>query len=251
MYNRKSCKLLKSVLLAILVVASVLVAVGCSTKKVVDGDGSVAPVASKPVIDFQENGGSVVSSVRADVLRTAPLTTRENYVFEGWYRDKTLETPAVFPLVVEYDTTLYAKWLKVYDETGCKDCHIKLSSKTESALLYNVTPSGFDIDRLEDLGYKIRITVTYDVFYIKDYDVLWDIGYMGSPKYEAYLVNSRGFGDIKEDQSTKKSETTRTLQYSARAGDFLTDRLTLKFSTDNIQNLIYFENIKVVYECYK
>ena len=48
--------------------------------------------------------------------------------------------------------------------------------------MYDITPTGFDYDKLEKSGYRIKIKVTYDVYYKKDYDVPFDVGYASLPK---------------------------------------------------------------------
>ena len=105
---------------------------------------------------------------------------------------------------------------------------------------------------MQELGYrKIDIKVTYDVYYEKDYDILWDIGYAGSPKYEISLYHSNNTGTFYKDQSTNKTAKTRTIEGSILISDIGNDTMKLSFSTNNIQNIIYFENIVVKYECVK
>ncbi|MBQ1551084.1 MAG: InlB B-repeat-containing protein [Bacilli bacterium] len=68
-------------------------------------------------IQFNSNGGSVVSSIVDNVLPTPlPTTTRSGYVFEGWYYDDvTFTTQAHSGDVITQDTILYAKWRELYD----------------------------------------------------------------------------------------------------------------------------------------
>ena len=104
------------------------------------------------------------------------------------------------------------------------------------------------MDELALKEYYLEIIVTYEVYYEKDYDVLWDIGYEGSPKYEAYILNSDKVGTIKENLSTNKEADKRSMTYKISAADLKNHSITLKFSTDNIQNIIYFKGIVVSYE---
>ena len=147
------------------------------------------------------------------------------------------------------DGLLGAVTLKLKDTQKCKDCSIKFSTSNDMSASYYITPSGFDMDELDKKGYNMRITVTYDVYYKKDWDLL--IGYLGSPKYEVSVVNSDGMGKIDKDLSTSTSSQTRTFSVSASVADLKNTRLILTFSTDNIQNIIYFKNITVDYQCYK
>ena len=203
-------------------------------------------------VTFQTNGGTPVQKQTTAKVKTMPLTQRPGYVFDGWYLDISLTVPAVFPLEVEEDMTIYAKWLKETYTITCENTSIKMwSDGRNSSASWVVTPLGFQYDRLAELGYAIKATVTYDVFYKKDYDVLWDIGYMGAPKYEAFFVGTKLDGDFVMDQSTPKSSTTRTLSFTVPAERMKDEAITLTFSTDNIQNIIYFKNISVTYQAFK
>ena len=78
--------------------------------------GCDANVSSK--VTFETNGGQAVEARMVKILETAPITSRSGYVFAGWYLDQVMVTPAVFPLTVTEDMTVYAKWIKsVYKVT--------------------------------------------------------------------------------------------------------------------------------------
>ena len=219
-----------------------------------DGDNIKIPLITYYDVNFETNGGSSIRSqeIRENGNLSEPNEPyKDQYAFEGWYLDKQLTQAATFPLTIKGDTTLYAGWLRVEQVGTCKDAKIKFWGKNDFAATYSITPSGFDFDKLNKLGYKFQITVTYDVYYKKDYDVPFDIGYAGAPKYEAYVINSSGNGFGDSDLSTSKSAKTRTIEFTARISDIQNEKWTLSFSTDNIQNLIYFENIVVEYKCVK
>lgn len=142
--------------------------------------------------------------------------------------------------------------LKLTDTIKCKSCSIKfLDSNYSSSASYYITPNGFEMDKLEERGYSMEIKVTYNVYYKKDYDVLWDIGYAGSPKYEISILNSDGMGKFESDLTTTTSKVSRTLTIRASIADIKNQRWVLSFSTDNVQNIIYFTDIVVDYRCYK
>lgn len=174
------------------------------------------------------------------------------YVFYGWYTDKQLTRTAAFPVEVSNDVRLYADWLKTEQTITCKDIKIKNWSGYSAQHTYVVTPTGFDYDRLEKIGYNImRIKVTYDVYYEKDYDILLDIGYAGAPKYSFYFTNSTGFTISKSKLTTQKTKyqaeyETTILISSAKNGTW-----HLEFSTENVQNIVHVENIKIEYEFVK
>ena len=112
-----------------------------------------------------------------------------------------------------------------------------------------ITPEGFDLYELEKRGYGMEIKVTYDVYYKKDWGI--GLGYAGSPKYEVSVFDSDGMGVMDKDMTTKTSKTTRTITLTSGIVDLKNTKLFLKFSTDNVQNIIHFENIRVDYRCFK
>ena len=140
--------------------------------------------------------------------------------------------------------------LKLQDKKYCTDCSIKFMDSNYSPMAtYYITPSGFEMDKLNEKGYSMSITVSYTVYYKKN--MLIDIGYLGAPKYELTILNSDGLGKMETDIVAPKSEKNRSIQVSSTIVDLIDQRLTLTFSTDNIQNVIYFKNIVVTYQCYK
>ncbi len=203
-------------------------------------------------VRFECNGGKQIENKEVNVLKNAPTTTKPDHVFDGWYLDRGLTTAAIFPLDVKRDITLYAKWLKVADQINCTGGSIKFWEGHSSSLTYYITPSGFETETLANKGYVLSIKVAYDVYYKKDYDVPFDIGYAGSPKYEVSIINSKTLlGCLENDLPTKKSVQRKTLTYTTKFVDIKNSSLILSFSTDNIQNLIYFYNITISYKCYK
>ena len=213
---------------------------------------SNTPLSSTYTVTFDTNGGSYVSDKRLNTLYEAPMTERENYEFCGWYRDEGLTVPAIYPLSVDSNMTLYAKWLRIGGTVRCIDTRIKfLDSNYNSGALYDLTPSGFDIAALASAGYALKIDVKYNVYYIKDYDVLWDIGYAGSPKYEIGIYNTEKIGKYDRDLTTSTSAITREFSYRTDAANLMKTNVYLEFSTDNIQNIICFRDIEATYTFYK
>lgn len=153
---------------------------------------------------------------------------------------------------VDSNMTLYAKWLRIGGTVRCIDTRIKfLDSNYNSGALYDLTPSGFDIAALASAGYALKIDVKYNVYYIKDYDVLWDIGYAGSPKYEIGIYNTEKIGKYDRDLTTSTSAITREFSYRTDAANLMKTNVYLEFSTDNIQNIICFRDIEATYTFYK
>ena len=67
----------------------------------------------KPIITFDSNGGSTVSSqtigYKAQAQKPADPTL-DGYLFDGWYTDRELTCAFDFSTLITGDTTLYAKW---------------------------------------------------------------------------------------------------------------------------------------------
>lgn len=70
-------------------------------------------------INFESNGGSVVSSIVANYGSsiTKPTDpTRDGFIFAGWYTDNnTFNNPFNFQTMPANDLTLYAKWIRLYE----------------------------------------------------------------------------------------------------------------------------------------
>ncbi len=76
-------------------------------------------------LSFEANGGTEVPSQtleKGTILNEFPTTTREDYIFDGWFTE--LEGGVeVTEITIESDTTLYAHWSKIkynliYDSNG-------------------------------------------------------------------------------------------------------------------------------------
>lgn len=202
-------------------------------------------------ISYNTNGGTYINQEKVKIsekIVALPSTERTGYLFDGWYLDNTFTSGAILPMVITGDTTFYAKWIKLTDTSYIENASIKLWDNSPSAVEGYITPSGFELDKLNSLGYYMTVTVTYNVRYTKDYN---GIGYMGAPKYEAYIKNADTRVVAEEDIKPGKTATTKTLEYTTSISNLINNRLKLMFSTDNIQNTIYFENITITYNCHK
>lgn len=200
-------------------------------------------------IRFETNGGTYVSAQSTTSVSEAPYTERDGYLFEGWYRDATFTQAVIYPISVDTDMTIYAKWLKLKAEADCTSTTVKLGAKSGNTSSYSITPNGFDMDRLEKLGFSMRVTVSYDVSYSKDYDGFWDIGLFGAPRYEVSILNSDLDGECQQDVKAPQLPVTREISYTASIADIRRDTLKLTFSTNNMLNTIHFYNVHVTYEC--
>lgn len=205
----------------------------------------------KYTVTFKSNGGTPIGNMTTDVIQSAPNIEKDGYAFEGWYTDKELTKKAIFPIYLKSNTTLYAKWLQKKYTTTINEFKIKDTKKYSSYQYINITPKDLDIEELAKQGYKITITVSFDVNYKKDYDVLFDIGYFGAPEYEIYLEKDSTIVQSKEKIKATSSKTHKTISYTDSVINIKNNKIYFKASTDNIQNIIYFSNIVVTYECTK
>jgi uncharacterized repeat protein (TIGR02543 family) len=77
------------------------------------GGGGGSTTVSSYTLTFVTNGGSAVSSVSRASGTTVNLssygTTRDGYVFDGWYSDSALTTK-VTSITLRANTSVYAKW---------------------------------------------------------------------------------------------------------------------------------------------
>ena len=232
--------------------AIVLVCVFCFSSCSSNGNSVFkTPTIINKTVKFETNGGTAVAAKQTDIVSNPPNTSKTNCLFDGWYLDEDFNYIAVFPLTVDKDMTLYAKWIELTKTQGFAPASLSLKSGWETTVWYDVTPTGFDWERLTEEGYRITITVSYDFYYEKAYDVLWDVGYMGAPKYEISIVNGQGWGTIKEDLLTTTKKQKGSATYRTTLEEAQRDSIKLMFHTNNIQNIIHFSNIVATYQCVK
>ncbi|MGG2112602.1 S-layer homology domain-containing protein [Lysinibacillus pakistanensis] len=75
---------------------------------------STPPSANSYTVSFESNGGSIVTdqSVLYNTTLKEPVTTKEGYTFEGWYKDTAFTNTWDFTKdVVTERIILYAKWI--------------------------------------------------------------------------------------------------------------------------------------------
>lgn len=69
----------------------------------------------KCTVNFETNGGSSVNSqevIKGSSIEKPVTPIKAEYIFDGWYLDSGLTQPVDgFPLTINSNTTLYAKWL--------------------------------------------------------------------------------------------------------------------------------------------
>ncbi len=177
---------------------------------------------------------------------------KDNYIFMGWYTDSACAVPYDFSRPVTASFKLYAGFALRTKTIKCNNIQIKaLSSKYDNDESFGLSLAGFDYDYLEKNGMGLQFKVIYNVKYKKDYDVLFDIGYAGSPKYELSLINSSLQGYFEENLSTTTSEKEKCYTYNTALYFSKGNQISLAFSTDNVQNIISFSDIVIIIEAIK
>ena len=134
-------------------------------------------LTSAPVVEFETNGGSPVSSQVVDYGYTVAKPAdpeKTGYDFGGWYTDKNCTDPFDFSTPITEDITLYAKWiLKEFTVTWVID-----GKEEKETYLYGTTPSHADPEKAADAQYTYTFrewtpaveTVTGDAAYTAVFD---------------------------------------------------------------------------------
>lgn len=187
-----------------------------------------------------------------EVLNIAVTPQKDSYIFKGWYTDSACTVPYDFSRPVTTSFKLYAGFALKTKTINCKDIKIKaLSSTYDNDKSLGLSLVGFDYDYLEKNGMGLQFKIMYNVKYKKDYDVPFDIGYAGSPKYEISLMNNSLQGYFEENLPTTKSEVEKCYTYNTALNFSKDEQISLIFSTDNVQNIILFSDIVIVIEAIK
>ncbi|MDR1093183.1 MAG: InlB B-repeat-containing protein [Clostridiales bacterium] len=98
-------------LLSIVLVCVLAFAAACGNDGGNKGGGNEG--ATYTVI-FNGNGGTETSSItknEGEKIQKPTNPTKQGYTFDGWYYDSALNNKAAFPLALDKDYTLYAKWI--------------------------------------------------------------------------------------------------------------------------------------------
>ena len=186
-----------------------------------------------------------------EVLNITFTPQKDSYIFMGWYTDSTCTVSYDFSRPVTTSFKLYAGFALKTKTINCQDINIKaLSSTYDNDKSFGLSLVGFDYEYLEKNNLGLRFKITYNVKYKKDYDVPFDIGYAGSPKYEVSLMNALQ-GYFEEDLSTTTSEVETCFTYNTAPHFSKDEQISLVFSTDNVQNIISFSDIVVIIEVIK
>ena len=67
------------------------------------------------IVSFETNGGTKIDSIHTDKITECPQSQKEDASLVGWYTSSDFSSSQIdFPLELNHNTTLYAKWVQKY-----------------------------------------------------------------------------------------------------------------------------------------
>lgn len=242
----------KRLLVILFCILILFVCTGCD---LVDADGDSSEVDNllkknynvTLIVDGSESKTITIDDGKALTINYTPR--KDDYMFKGWYTDSACMVPYDFSRPVTTNFKLYAGFALKTKTINCHDIKIKsLSSTYDSYENMGLSLVGFDYDYLEKNNMGLQFRITYNVKYQKDYNMLFDIGYAGAPEYDLSLINSSYNGYSKDDLTTTATAVKKSYSFNTPTYFSKDKSVRLKFSTDNVQNIVIISDIVVVVE---
>jgi len=143
---KKTYRFLSMILLC---VSSIFIFAACG-----DDESTTESMPEYNTVTFITNGGTSIADKSCDVIEVSPTTIREYYNFQGWYYDSLFTRAVVFPLSVDNDMTLYAKWEKTKEKL-ISDCMLYIDNSVDGKL---VSQEDNSVENLVDVA---NTTVTH------------------------------------------------------------------------------------------
>lgn len=160
------------------------------------------------IVKFVTNGGSAIDQMQCKVIEEMPVTTKEGYVFAGWFTNSRLTGTAVrFPFTLTKDTTLYAKW----QEKGEGDPNYTYineyrNAKTSLEAVFDKLP-----DRQKKAVLDLQTTMTTDQGTAKidmqgNFDVggqnefMFRVTMLDKTTFALYFIGNEMYMDVGNDQ---------------------------------------------------
>lgn len=187
-------------------------------------------------VSFVTNGGTPVASTTTDITKgykiTEPITVKQYYVLDGWYRDEYFTQKFYFDSEITSDTTLYAKWSTakaiisfvdsdgtsaVYDELGLIITNRKTDVENEFKITAPIpTKTGYTFGGWYLNGILVDL-VNYDEFKPNDN------GYTLVAKWivNNYIITYKINGDIYK---------TETYEYGQEISPIIVNEIGYTFS---------------------
>ena len=137
--------------------------VACGKSETPDQNDNQTPGETETcTVSFQDAGIADQTVEKGSTLQQPADPKKENQIFGGWYIDASFTTPAAFPITVDRNTTLYARF---YDyQSAFRSAREKTIGETVS-------------------GYEYDYTTTATVAYLSDFDVSIAGNTIGNAKY--------------------------------------------------------------------
>lgn len=134
----------------------------------------------KWVVKFDTDGGTKLNDVQVDKggkLEQPKDPIKDHFVFKGWFLNKELTKPCVFPLTINENTTLYAKWNNMFNvnfySRGTKVDSVEIENgtkleKPKDPALSELTFDGWYLDEDCTLRCMFPITINQETnIYLK------------------------------------------------------------------------------------
>lgn len=238
----------KRLLIILFCILILLVCTGCDLADA-DGDSEVDNILKKNytvtlLVDGSENKTITIDDGKALTINYTPR--KDDYMFKGWYTNSACTVPYDFSRPVTTNFKLYAGFALKTKTINGRDIKIKSLSSTYDSVGLSLV--GFDYDYLEKNGMGLQFRITYKVKYQKDYNMLFDIGYAGAPEYDLSLMNSSYNGYYEDDLTTSTTAVKKSYSFNTPTYFSKDKQVRLKFSTDNVQNIVLISDIVVVIE---
>ena len=145
----------------------------------------------KIVVSFETNGGSSISA-RETTVADPPISKKDGFRLEGWYRDSDLRERAVFPFSPTADCVLYANWTDIttgslgikYEKNATLDAFIASSFSGNSiSVCVPDTHLGLPVVGIKKGFLKIKS-------YVVNFCIGKNVTEIGEEFYRCYSLNS-------------------------------------------------------------
>ena len=200
-------------------------------------------------VSYVTNGGTEIPKEYLSVIESEPIATKKNCALEGWYLDQKCTKRANFPLKLESDTFLYANWVLVYLPV-ITDNNFAFENKVLTTKKINITEYFFynQLDIINELGYKVKITMKYKVHY---HGAELDYVIKNDPEYTISIGSTVANKINKETLTAPKHAEERTIEIVVFPVELKYGEWNVTFSTNTTLTRIYFEEYEIEIECIK
>ena len=105
---------------------------------------------------FATDGGTTIKDqwVLTGEVISASSPSKENYSFDGWFKDKEVNVPFDFSVPINEDTTIYAKWTKDQRSFVASDYTMYIGDKT-------LTVADFKASATDKTGSAVDVSVDF------------------------------------------------------------------------------------------